>query len=126
MKAFLALAISWACVNAVQAQDFAKGKVYLDANKNGKLDKNEQGIASVSVSNGREVTTTDKDGNYQLPVGNDNIIFVVKPTGYALPLDENNHPKFYYIHKVNGSPASKYPGVAATGKIPAAVNGNFT
>ena len=122
MKAFLALAISWACVNAVQAQDVAKGKVYLDVNKNGKLDKNEKGLASVAVSNGREVTTTDKEGNYQLPIGNDNIIFVIKPTGYALPLDENNHPKFYYIHKLNGSPVSKYPAVAATGKIPAAVN----
>jgi hypothetical protein len=59
----------------VQAQDFAKGKVYLDINKNGKLDKNERGVASVAVSNGLEVATTDKDGNYQLPVGNDNIIF---------------------------------------------------
>ncbi|WP_209576591.1 calcineurin-like phosphoesterase C-terminal domain-containing protein [Sphingobacterium sp. UBA5996] len=122
MRTFLALAISWAFVHAAHAQDFAKGKVYLDVNKNGKLDKNEKGIVSVSVSNGREVTTTDKDGNYQLPIGNDNIIFVVKPSGYALPLDENNHPKFYYIHKLNGSPVSKYPAVVATGKIPAAVN----
>ncbi|MEI2271491.1 calcineurin-like phosphoesterase family protein [Sphingobacterium sp. ML3W] len=122
MKTFMALAISLALTQTVQAQEFAKGKVFLDVNRNGKLDKNEKGIASVSVSNGREVVATDKDGNYQLPVGNDNIIFVVKPSGYAVPVDENNHPKFYYIHKVNGSPTSKYPGVTATGKIPTNVN----
>ena len=106
MKTFFALAISLALAQTVKAQEFAKGRVYSDINKNGKLDKNEKGIASVSVSNGREVVITDKNGNYQLPVGDDNIIFVVKPSGYAVPLDENNHPKFYYIHKVNGSPAS--------------------
>ncbi|ULT27029.1 hypothetical protein KUH03_09590 [Sphingobacterium sp. E70] len=122
MKTFMALTISLALAQTVQAQEFAKGKVFLDVNRNGKLDKNEKGIPSVSVSNGREVVATDKEGNYKLPVGNDNIIFVVKPSGYAVPVDENNHPKFYYIHKVNGSPASKYPGVTATGKIPASVN----
>ncbi|MGE8381125.1 MAG: metallophosphoesterase N-terminal domain-containing protein, partial [Sphingobacterium sp.] len=74
MKTFMALAISLALTQTVQAQEFAKGKVFLDVNRNGKLDKNEKGIASVSVSNGREVVATDKDGNYQLPVGNDNII----------------------------------------------------
>ncbi|MDM1294493.1 calcineurin-like phosphoesterase C-terminal domain-containing protein [Sphingobacterium sp. N143] len=122
MKTFLALAISWALAQSVQAQELAKGKVYHDVNKNGKLDKKEKGIAAVSVSNGREVVVTDKDGNYQLPIGKDNIIFVVKPAGYAVPLDENNHPKFYYIHKAIGSPASKYPGISATGDIPAAID----
>lgn len=122
MKTFLALAISWALTHTLQAQEFATGKVYLDINKNGKLDKNEKGVPDVSVSNGREVVLTDREGNYRLPVADDNIIFVAKPSGYSVPIDENKHPKFYYIHKVNGSPQSKYTGVAATGKIPASVN----
>ncbi|VTR42507.1 calcineurin-like phosphoesterase C-terminal domain-containing protein [Sphingobacterium thalpophilum] len=122
MKAFLAIAAACVLTQSVQAQELAKGKVYLDINKNGKLDKNEKGLAGVSVSNGREVVITDQDGRYKLPVGADNIIFVIKPSGYNLSLDTDNHPKFYYIHKTKGSPQSKYSGVAATGKIPAAID----
>ena len=122
MKAFLAIAAACVLAQSVQAQELAKGKVYLDINKNGKLDKNEKGLAGVSVSNGREVVITDQDGRYKLPVGADNIIFVIKPSGYNLSLDTDNHPKFYYIHKTKGSPQSKYSGVAATGKIPAAID----
>src|SRR5690606_28961113 len=99
MKAFLAIAAACVLAQSVQAQELAKGKVYLDINKNGKLDKNEKGLAGVSVSNGREVVITDQDGRYKLPVGADNIIFVIKPSGYNLSLDTDNHPKFYYIHK---------------------------
>src|SRR5690606_41981288 len=73
------------------------------------------------VSNGKEVVQTDKNGKYQIPVENDNIIFVIKPSGYALPVDADNQPKFYYIHKPNGSPALKYPGVTATGALPQSI-----
>src|SRR5690606_7839102 len=76
----------------------------------------------VSVSNGRQVVQTDKNGKYVLPVENDNIIFVVKPSGYELAKDADNHSKFYYIHKPEGSPELKYPGVAATGKLPKSID----
>ena len=99
-------------------QELAKGTVYVDANSNGKQDSKEIGLAGVSVSNGRQVVQTDKNGRYELPVQNDNIIFVIKPSGYELVLDADNHSKFYYIHKPHGAPALKYPGVAATGPLP--------
>lgn len=104
------------------AQNVAKGVVYIDANANGVRDKKEIGLAGVSVSNGVQVVQTDAQGNYQLPVKNDNIIFVVKPAGYKLPLDEENHARFYYIHKPNGSPTLEYPGVKPTGKLPKSID----
>lgn len=100
------------------AQEVAKGSVFMDNNKNGKREKNEQGLSGVSVSNGREVVQTDSKGNYVLPVDNDNIIFVIKPKDYSFPLDEQNRPLYYYIHKPLGSPKLKYTTTEATGKLP--------
>src|SRR5690606_16128195 len=66
---------------------------------------------------------TGSDGRYTLPIGNDNIVFVIKPEGYEAPLDAFNLPKTYYIHKPGGSPASlEYPGVAPTGALPESVD----
>jgi N terminal of Calcineurin-like phosphoesterase len=48
------------------------------------------------VSNGREVVKTDASGRYALPIEDGRCIFVVKPTGYAVPVDENMLPRFYY------------------------------
>ncbi|WP_437922020.1 calcineurin-like phosphoesterase C-terminal domain-containing protein [Sphingobacterium sp. LRF_L2] len=103
-------------------QDMAKGIVYVDANANGIRDKKEVGLAGVSVSNGIEVVQTDAEGRYQLPVQNDNIIFVIKPSGYRLPLDKDNHSQFYHLHKPKGSPELKYAGVAPTGKLPKSID----
>ena len=107
----------------VQAQSIAKGYVYEDLNKNGKRDKKEKGIAGVAVSNGLHVVATDAQGFYQLPVGNDHLIFISKPVGYQVPLDANNLPRYYYNHKPAGSPADfKYQGVAPTGALPKEIN----
>ncbi|MBE9583169.1 calcineurin-like phosphoesterase family protein [Mucilaginibacter sp. JRF] len=100
----------------------AKGYVFLDANGNGKKDRGEKGIQSISVSNGVNVIKTDKNGKYELPVGNDNILFVIKPSGFGVPVDSSMLPQFYYIHKPQGSPALRYPAVKPTGPLPAEVN----
>lgn len=104
------------------AQHFAKGVVYEDSNKNGKRDKREKVLSNVAVSNGRDVVQTNARGEYSLPVGDDNIIFVVKPSGYSTPVDENNLPKYYYIHNPNGAPDLKYKGVTPTGPLPKSVD----
>ncbi len=106
---------------SIHAQS-AKGYVFNDTNGNGKKDASEKGIENVGVCNGVLVTKTDKNGLYQLPVGKDNIIFVIKPGGYQVKSDENNLPKYYYIHKPEGSPALKYKGVAPTGPLPASID----
>lgn len=107
----------------LQAQTLSKGIVFQDNNKNGKKEQKENGIAGVSVSNGIEVVVTDGKGRYELPAGNDQIIFVVKPSGYQVPLNEQNQPQYYYIHKPLGSPSDfKYKGSGPTGKLPKSVD----
>lgn len=106
----------------LSAQEIAKGTVYLDANANGKKDRREKGIEGVSVSNGSLVVQTNKDGKYELPVDDDDIIFVIKPSDYNYPVNEFNLPQYYYIHKPAGSPELKYAGVEPTGPLPKEVN----
>lgn len=104
------------------AQETVKGIVFNDLNKNNIRDKSESGVPNVSVSNGTEVVQTDSKGQYTLPISNDNIIFVIKPSDYSLPLNKNNQPQFYYNHKPQGSPTLTYKGVEPTGKLPKEVN----
>lgn len=100
-------------------QGFASGVVFHDRNGNGVRDRFEFGIRKVPVSNGRDVVLTDWRGRYRLPVSEDAIVFVAKPGGWATPLDANGIPRFYYIHKPEGSPPDlAYPGVAPTGPLP--------
>lgn len=107
---------------ALHAQQTAKGVVFHDRNRNGVRDSGEPGIANVLVSNGTEVVRTDKQGRYQLPVGEDTILFVIKPRSWQVLLNESNLPQHYYIHKPNGSPKLRFPGVPPTGALPESVD----
>ena len=83
------------------------------------------GIAGVLVSNGHDVVKTDTGGRYTLPVEDESIIFVIKPTGYAVPVDEQMLPRFYYIHQPAGSPRSldlRFRGIDPTGPLPDSVD----
>jgi hypothetical protein len=106
------------------AAETARGVVFHDLNGNRQHDLGEPGIADVRVSNGREIVKTEGDGRYELPVNDDTIIFVIKPRNWMTPLSEHNLPRFYYVHKPNGSPPEirKYPGVAPTGPLPRSVD----
>ena len=73
-------------------------------------------------SNGKQIVLTDQLGRYQLPVEADSAIFVIKPSGFRTSLDDNNLPQFYYLHKPDGSPKLKYPGVAPTGPLPQSID----
>lgn len=100
----------------------ATGIVYVDANQNQVRDAGETKLPDVGVSNGREVVVTDADGKYSLPVDDDTIVFVIKPTGYRTVQDEDHLSRFYYIHKPNGSPKLDFPGVEPTGPLPATID----
>jgi len=114
----LLVAASPAFSDGVDGQ-FASGVVFHDRNSNGKRDRFEFGIRGVAVSNGRDVVTTDWRGRYRIPVGDDTIVFVIKPEGWSTPIDANGIPRFYYIHKPAGSPADlTYAGVSPTGPLP--------
>ena len=107
----------------ISAQQMASGFVFDDANKNGRKDRREIGVPNVAVSNGYDVVLTNAQGFYSLPVSGDNTIFVIKPSGYQVPVDEYFIPKYYYHHKPGGSPQSfQYKGVSTTGKLPKSVD----
>jgi hypothetical protein len=107
------------------AQEPAQGVVYLDANDNQHRDVGERGISGVPVSNGRTVVHTDDEGRYALPVREGDVLFVTKPAGYRVPVDEHNRPQFYYVHDPDGTPDRldlRFPGVEPTGPLPDSVN----
>lgn len=107
---------------ALSAQNKVSGYVYKDLNQNNKKEGKEPGISHVAVTNGEQVVLTDKNGKYELPIGNDNIIAVIKPSGYLVPTNANNLPQFFYNYKPNGSPDLKFKGVPPTGKLPKSVD----
>ncbi|MDR1920091.1 MAG: calcineurin-like phosphoesterase family protein [Tannerellaceae bacterium] len=113
---FMALAL------AASGQSFVTGYVYHDLNHNEKKDRNERGVAQVAVSNGVDVVRTDEAGKYRLPIGEDNIIFMIKPPGYKPALDAFHLSKSYYIHKPKGAPASQYKGAEPTGPLPRSID----
>lgn len=110
---------------AARAQT-ATGIVYQDNNGNGKKERREPGIPGVSVTNGREVVQTDQDGKYSLPVSDHTTIAVIKPSGYALPVNQQNEPQYFYIHKPQGSPELKFGGTPPTGELPASIDFGLT
>jgi signal peptidase I len=96
-------------------------------NRSGALRRqmSDPGIAGVLVSNGRDVVKTDADGRYTLPIDEESVIFVIKPAGYAVPVDEEMLPRFYYIHQPAGSPQDlnlRYRGIDRTGQLPESVD----
>jgi len=69
----------------VFSQDFEiKGTVFEDTNGNSIQDKNEKGIANVSVSDQINVAVTNSDGNYTLTTNSEfPYVFVTQPSGYV-------------------------------------------
>jgi len=106
-----------------EGEQLATGVVYHDMNENQKKDDGESGIPGVAVSNGEEVVVTDQDGRYGLPVSRDAAIFLIKPKNWMTPVNQQNLPQFYYIHKPGGSPENfRYRGVEPTGDLPGEIN----
>jgi 3',5'-cyclic AMP phosphodiesterase CpdA len=116
------------CVTALSmtaaAQETFSGVVFRDADRNGVRDEGEAGIPDVSVSNGVQVVRTDVEGRYTLPHRDEMVVFVSKPADYALPVDENQVPQFFYVHQPQGSPdfIEEYEGLEPTGALPESVD----
>ena len=98
------------------------GTVFDERDRDSVHDANERGIAGVTVSNGRDVVTTDKKGAYALPAYDNMTVFVTQPAGYQVPVDEQKVAQFSYNHLPEGSPELEFGGIPATGPLPAAVN----
>ena len=104
-------------------EKIVQGVVYNDKNQNLKQDKGEPGIPNVLVSNGRDVVKTGAKGSYELTASEESIIFITKPSGYNVPVNDVNLPQFYYLNYPNGSPVkTKFPGLKPTGPLPELVD----
>lgn len=121
MKNSLILVISLFSLN-LTAQNNVSGYVFDDSNTNGKRDRREIGIPNVAVTNGQEVVLTDAKGRYQMSIGSDHIISVIKPSGYSVGKNKDNLPQFFYIYKPKGSPKARFNGVEPTGRLPRSVD----
>jgi hypothetical protein len=103
-----------------QANDTARGVVFEDIDRSGARG------ANVMVSNGRDVVKTDSDGRWSLPVQPGDALFVIKPAGYAPPVDPVTQlPRFFYLYVPDGTPAAlnlRFAGIAPTGKLPDSID----
>lgn len=117
-----AVAFAVALFAPAAAQQTATGVVFHDTNGNRVFDAGEPPLADVRVSNGRKIVRTGADGRYELPIGDDTLILVIKPKGWQVPMSEDMLPQFYYNHKPAGSPPSRYRGVAPTGPLPESID----
>lgn len=100
----------------------ARGIVFEDTNHNGVKDAGEPLLPKVGVSNGQDIVLTDMDGRYELPIEDEDIIFVIKPASHALPLGQDQRTSFYYIHSPAGSSPANGPGLIPSGPLPASVD----
>jgi hypothetical protein len=110
------------------------GTVFNDANQNGVQDSDETGIEGVMVSDGLNVVLTDANGAYELPSPTEEMsmegfsVFVTKPAGYDVPVNEAMVPQFHYHHKPKGTPMSvhgrpfRFGGLPPTGPLPTQIN----
>jgi len=107
-----------------------KGTVF--ESRTGALERQggDPGLAGIMVSNGREIVRTDADGTYSLPAEDGTAIFVIKPSGYKVPLDAATRlPRFSYIHQPEGTPETLgllYPGLRPSGPLPSSVDFGLT
>lgn len=100
----------------------ARGRVFVDANRNGTLDPGESGVSGVLVSNQHSVVRSDQQGRYEIPLQAGQVLFLTKPAGYRVPLNNHRLPQFYYIHSPAGGPEYSYRTTPATGPLPEHIN----
>ncbi len=105
-----------------QDQPIARGRVFVDVDRNGKFSDVDTPFAGIKVSNGTDFVRTDQLGKYEIPLSDPGIVFVVKPNGFQAKLTDNKLPMFYFIHKTEGSPQLKYPGSKPTGPLPQSID----
>ena len=103
---------------------WAQGTVFEARTEADERQSGDPGIPGVLVSNGRDVVRTDADGHYRLPIWDGAPIFVIKPRGWAVPLDPVTQlPRHHYIYSPYGTPIPlKFEGLEPTGDLPAQIN----
>lgn len=108
----------------------ATGSIFVDSNGDGRRSAGEAGLAAVAVSNGCNVVLSDELGNYSIDIAANEILFLSKPAGYSVPVDEFQVPQFFYRHYPDGTPREiagtavewLFPVIEPTGALPATID----
>ncbi|MGK7394057.1 MAG: calcineurin-like phosphoesterase C-terminal domain-containing protein [Candidatus Cyclobacteriaceae bacterium M3_2C_046] len=87
------------CPAEAKTDHLVEGFVYNDFNRNCRKDAGEAGIAGVLVSNGKEIVATDSCGKYLICLGQDSLLFVIKPGSLAYARNADNLPNHYLYVK---------------------------
>lgn len=105
--------------------DTASGVVFEDTNGNGTREADEAGLGGISISNGRQVIQTNADGSYRIGLDDGEVLFVIQPATHRAPVNADQIPQFYYVHKPDGTPAGlrlRYRGIDPTGPLPESID----
>ncbi|WP_130407581.1 calcineurin-like phosphoesterase family protein [Thalassococcus sp. S3] len=107
----------------VETPQTVQGTVFHDLSRDGVRQVDEPGVSGVIVSNGRDVTETDRAGNYSLPVFDNMTVMISEPAGWDTPVTADGVPQFFYHHKPDGTPEPlRYGGLEPTGPLPEAIH----
>jgi hypothetical protein len=71
------------------------GTVFEDTNGNGLRDAGEAPVANVGVSNGHAIVRSAADGSYAIAAATDDVVFAVKPAGFAFGKRKDGLPDFW-------------------------------
>lgn len=107
-----------------RSADIARGTVFEDITGDGVHHSHARGLPGVMVSNGRDVTLSNADGAWMLPVSSGDSLFVIKPAHWTVVRRAGEFAGSY-LHQPHGtSPHAglKSPRVAATGPLPASID----
>ena len=70
------------------------------------MDKNEPGIRNQRISNGEKIVLTDRNGHFIIDAERNDVIFLIKPANWGIPINEYGIPRFFY--NVRSDPSPKY------------------
>jgi C terminal of Calcineurin-like phosphoesterase/N terminal of Calcineurin-like phosphoesterase len=87
--------LGFASLEASALPPVIDGVVFDDRNGNGLMDKNEAGIPDIAVSDGMVITKTDVKGYWKLYPSQSNIVFVIKPDAWQVPINDVGLPDFW-------------------------------
>jgi hypothetical protein len=85
--------------NILAAQSTIGGMVFSDINQNRILDVGEKGIPNVLISDGNTIVASDHSGRWKLKGDSGQLVFVIKPSGYQVPVNSSMVP----IHFAEGT-----------------------
>jgi len=86
-----------------------RGIVFSDENANSIFDTNEKGVKGVCISNGLEVVQTNEKGEWQIQSALKNSVFVIKPAGFAVPVNQQKVPLHFSQAENSNSPIINFP-----------------